>query len=43
MNFSSGVFPNPKDNEQKYICYMKNYNVSISQIFFVNKLFTWKR
>ena len=41
MNFSSGVFPNPKDNEQKYICYMKMYDVSISQIF-VNKLFTWK-
>ena len=24
INFSSGVFPNPKDNEQKYTCYMKN-------------------
>ena len=36
MNFSSGVLPNPKDNEQKYIYYMENYDLSISQSYFVS-------
>lgn len=42
MKFSSGVLPNPKDNEQKYIYYMENYDPRISQSSFVSQLFISK-